>query len=119
MKKDKETATLGSLEIPAKSVCSMGELSRCDGSAKVEMGKTIVMAGIHGPNEARGVHQQYNSLVVDVKVYSLTSDQSEKDKMSHVEKILVNCFESMIDLTSYPRLAITMTFQVSCREKKI
>ena len=113
MRKNKNSGALGIEEPAGKSVCSIGELTRCDGSAKVEMGKTIVVAGIHGPNEARGSQQQYSSLLIDIKVYGLTSEPWEKEKMSHIEKILGNCFESMIDLTFYPRLAITITFQVA------
>ena len=93
--------------------CDLGVLSRCTGSSKVQMGKSVVLAGIHGPNEARMMQMNYRELVVDVRVYHLTYTYAEKDKMSSIEKLVHNAVLSMLLLTEFPRLAITLTLQVS------
>ncbi len=92
--------------------CEAGILSRCSGSSKVTMGRTVVLAGVHGPNEARTSQQNFRNLVVDLRVSNVSSSAADRDKMSSIEKVICDCVNNMIMRCQYPRMAITLTLQV-------
>lgn len=99
--------------------CSLGTLSRADGSAYYEQGNTRVLAAVYGPREPTGRDFEHDKAIVKCEfstaMFASTARRRtwKGDRKSTAAAIVVQrLFEGVILLAEYPRCQIDIYVQV-------
>ena len=94
----------------------LGLITEADGSARVEMGNTKVVASVTGPTQPRySRHELHDRACIDVEVdlsvkHNDTTDISQQKKKC--EKYLKESLQSCIELHRFPRMLILFSVLV-------
>lgn len=97
----------------------VGILDRADGSARVELGKTKVIAGVYGPREMHPRHDTMpNKAVVRCRYDMMSFSVEERARpgrsrrSTEITKVLSEALESVVYTERFPGMAIDVFVQV-------
>ncbi|KAL1916759.1 uncharacterized protein VTP21DRAFT_5463 [Calcarisporiella thermophila] len=90
--------------------CAQNVLSRADGSARFDFGKTSVLCSVHGPAEVRLREEKLDKATLDISILPLKGISGTKDRV--VEYFLRSTLEPVILTTLHPRTCIQVIAQV-------
>jgi exosome complex component RRP41 len=97
----------------------VGVLERADGSARVELGKNIVLASVNGPREMHPKHASLSQKAVVRIAYRMMPFSVEYRKNpfpsrreKEISKVLSEAFESVVLTKLYPRSVVDVFVQM-------
>ena len=87
-----------------------GLLSKADGSSRIALGKTRVVAGVYGPAESLQRDELVEKAAIEVIFKTTDAEGAVEEK--HLEETLAKCIDAVCLATLHPRTAIRIVLQL-------
>jgi len=89
-----------------------GLLKQADGSVRVQMGRTTVVAGVFGPGDVDGRRELPDRAAINVGVQPLVGPAGPAERK--IEQLLRGVVEHAVLVAAHPRTLINVAVQVVC-----